>query len=177
MLSAQLPPGKARLQKDGETVTIEAKLHWRRTGDSPVCSAGEECANTFIEIMVGIWLLTLMIVGIYGAFSFGFSVIKVSQEDTRADQILLQKVETLRVYDWSRLTNGYFPTNFPAAYSTNGGVTYQGTIAIKPAPMTESYSNSLRQVTVSLSWVSTGVPRSRTVTTLVSENGIQTYKP
>ena len=127
--------------------------------------------------MVGIWLLTLMIVGIYGSFSFGFSVIKVSQEDTRADQILLQKVETLRVYNWYKLTNGYFPTNFTATYSTNGGVTYQGTILIQPAPMTESYSNTLRQVTASLSWVSTGVPRYRTVTTLVSQNGIQTYKP
>ena len=118
-----------------------------------------------------------LVVSIYGGFSFGFSVIKLSQEDTRANQILLQKVETLRLYDWTKITNGYFPTNFTAPFSTNGGITYQGTLAIAPAPMTESYSNTLRQVTASLSWVSTGVPRQRTVTTLVSENGIQTYKP
>jgi hypothetical protein len=119
----------------------------------------------------------MMMVGIFGAFSFGFSVIKLSQEDTRASQILVQKVETLRIYDWTKITNGYFPTNFTASFSTNGGVTYEGTIAIEPAPMAESYSNSVRQVTASLSWISTRVPRHRTVTTLVSENGIQTYKP
>jgi len=126
---------------------------------------------------VSVCLLTLVVVTIYGAFSFGFSVIKLSQEDTRANQILLQKVETLRIYDWTKITNGYFPTNFTASFSTNGGITYQGTLAITPAPMTESYSNTLRQVTASLTWVSTGVPRLRKVTTLVSENGIQTYKP
>jgi hypothetical protein len=130
-----------------------------------------------MEVIVGISLLTMMVVGIFGGFSFGFSVIKLSQEDTRASQILLQKVETLRVYEWSKITNGYFPTNFTATFSTNGGAAYQGTIAIEPAPMAESYSNSVRQVTASLSWISTGVPRHRTVTTLVSENGIQTYKP
>jgi hypothetical protein len=119
------------------------------------------------------WLLMVVVVGLLGAFSFGFSTIKISQEDARASQILLQKLETLRVYDWSKITNGYFPRNFPV---TNGGIVYNGAIAIAPLPSAESYSNTLRQVTVSLSWVSTGVPRYRVVTTLVSQSGIQTYK-
>ena len=123
------------------------------------------------------WLLMLVVAGLFGAFSFGFSTIKVSQEDVRASQILLQKLETLRIYDWSKITNGWFPTNFTVNFSTNGGVTYDVAIAIDPVPMAESYSNTLRQVTVSLSWVSTGVPRYRVATTLVSQNGIQTYKP
>lgn len=155
---------------------IAAKLQWRSAGRCSICPARVGGA-TFVEVIVGMWLLTMMVVGVFGGFSFGFSVIKLSQEDTRASQILLQKVETLRVYDWSKITNGYFPTNFTATFSTNGGATYQGTIAIGPAPMTESYSNSVRQLTASLSWISTGVPRHRTLTTLVSENGIQTYKP
>ena len=121
-------------------------------------------------------LLLIVVLSLFGAFSFGFSTIKISQEDERASQILLQKLETLRVYDWSKITNSYFPTNFTVSYSTNG-LTYDGAIEIDPVPMAESYSNRLRQVTVSLSWVSTGVPRYRVVTTLVSQNGIQTYKP
>jgi Tfp pilus assembly protein PilV len=129
-----------------------------------------------IEVIVAMWLVMVVVVGLFGAFSFGFSTIKISQEDVRAGQILLQKLETLRVYDWSRITNGYFPTNFTANYSTSGGVTYDGAIAIELLPTAESYSNTLRQVTVSLSWVSSGVPRYREVRTLVSQNGIQTYK-
>ena len=128
-------------------------------------------------MLVATWLLTFTVVALYAAFAFGFSTIQLSQEDVRANQILLQKLETLRIYDWSKITNGYLPTNFIATFSTNGGVTYQGNIAIDRVPLAESYSNTLRQVTVSLSWVSTGVPRNRSVTTLVSQNGIQTYKP
>jgi hypothetical protein len=131
---------------------------------------------TVIEVIVATWLLTVVAVSLFGAFSFGFSTIRISQEDARASQILLQKLEILRVYDWPQITNGYLPTTFTVTYPTNGGVTYEGSIAVEPAPTAESYSNTLRQVTVSLSWVSTGVPRYRVATTLVSQNGIQTYK-
>src|SRR5215813_4196551 len=160
-------------------VKIDTKSHGRNSGRGTACpaTAPGQRGYTFIEVVVGIWLLTLVVVGLLGAFSFGFSSIKISQEDVRASQILLQKLETLRIYDWSKITNGYFPTNFVVNYSTNGGVIYDGKIKINPVPTAESYSNSLRQVTVSLSWVSTGVPRYRVVTTLVSQNGIQTYKP
>ncbi len=155
------------------------KPRWACSGSGTVCPAraGGQPGYTFVEVIVAMWLLMVVGVGLFGAFSFGFSTIKISQEDVRASQILLQKLETLRVYDWSKITNSYFPTNFTVSYSTNGGVTYDGAIAIDPVPMAESYSNTLRQVTVSLYWVSTGVPRYRVVTTLVSQNGIQTYKP
>jgi prepilin-type N-terminal cleavage/methylation domain-containing protein len=149
------------------------------------CGIGAVCPGparrrrglTLIEVIVSMALLLMVVLGLFGAFSYGFTTIKISQEDVRASQILLQKLETLRLYDWSLITNGYCGTNFGVNYSTNGGVAYAGTIAVTPVPAAESYSNSLRQVTVSLSWVSTGVPRYRVVTTLVSQNGIQTYKP
>ena len=157
---------------------IDVKPRWACSGSVAVCPAlGRGLPGyTLVEVVVAIWLLTVVAVSLFGAFSFGFSTIKISQEDARASQILLQKLETLRVYDWSNITNGYFPKNFTVNYSTNGGVTYNGGIAIEPVLTAESYSNTLRKVTVSLSWVSTGVPRYRVVTTLVSQSGIQTYK-
>jgi Tfp pilus assembly protein PilV len=159
-------------------VRIDAKSYWRAGRDTVCCApARRQPGYTFVEVIVSVSLLLIVVLALLGAFSSGFSTIKLSQEDVRASQILLQKLETLRIYDWSKITNGYFPTNFTVNYSTNGGVAYDGAIAIDPAPTAESYSNTLRQVTVSLSWVSTGVPRHRVVTTLVSQNGIQTYKP
>jgi hypothetical protein len=127
--------------------------------------------------VVSTFLLTSMLIALYAAYSFGFGTIKLSQEDLRADQIMVQKLETLRMYDWSKITNGYLPTNFFASYSTNGGIGYHVTISITNAPITESYSNTLRQVTVTLDWFSVGVQRNRSMTTLVSQNGLQTYKP
>ena len=134
-------------------------------------------AFTFVETMVATLLLTLVFVALYAAFLFGFGTIRLSQENLRAEQILVQKLETLRVYDWSKITGGYLPTDLAASFSTNGGVTYDVAIAVTPAPVTESYSNTLRQVTVSLSWESGGVLRNRSMTTFVSQDGLQTYKP
>ena len=132
-----------------------------------------------IEIMIAGGLLAFLVFSLYTAFSFGFTTIKVNQESIRADQILVQKLETLRMYDWTKVTTGYMPTNFTVTYSTTGnqGVTYNGTIAIADNPVSESYSNTLRQVTVAVAWESGGALRNRSMTTFVSENGIYNYKP
>jgi len=137
-------------------------------------------AFTLVELMVGAGILALTMVALYGAFSFGFSTIKLSREDVRADQILVQKLETLRVYNWTNIINNYITTNFTEWFSANGGVSYDGAVNIAPfipSGANESYRDSLRQVTVSVGWISGGVPRVRTMTTLVSQYGIQNYKP
>jgi len=140
-----------------------------------------ESGYTFIEVLVAGGILGFLMVALYTGFSVGFATIALSQENLRADQILLQKMETLRVYDWSKVDSSFIPTSFTNSFSTNGnvarGVTYTGTINIAPAPISESYSNTLRQVTVGVSWVSGRVVRNRSLTTFVSQNGIQTYRP
>jgi hypothetical protein len=141
------------------------------------CAAARLSGYTLVEVMVATGLLTSMLVALYAAFSFGFATIKLSQEDLRADHILVQKLEALRMYDWSKVTGGYIPTNSVSSFSSDGGTDYNVSISIQPAPVTQSYSNSLRQVTVSLSWISGKVTRTRAMTTLVSDNGLQTYKP
>jgi type II secretory pathway pseudopilin PulG len=148
------------------------------SGVPPVEAA--ENAFTLVEVVIGAAIVAFTMVALYGAFSFGFSTIKLSQEELRADQILVQKLETLRVYDWTNIINNYLPTNFTGYYSTNGGITYDGSLSVTPfvpSAASETYTDSLRQVTVSVDWISGGVPRARSMTTLVSQYGIQTYKP
>jgi type II secretory pathway pseudopilin PulG len=155
----------------------------RRTGSRLFCFPPKEAAGnafTLVELMIGAAIIAFTMVALYGAFSFGFSTIKLSQEELRADQILVQKLETLRVYDWTNVINNYLPTNFTGYYSTNGGITYEGSLSVTPfvpSGPSETYTDSLRQVTVSVDWISGGVPRVRSMTTLVSQYGIQTYKP
>jgi hypothetical protein len=130
--------------------------------------------------MIAVLVLGILITALYGAFSFGFTLVKVNQENIRADQIIVEQLENLRFYDWSKITNGFVPTAFQAPFSTVGltqGVMYSGTVSITNAPVTESYSNTLRQVTVVLSWTSCGQPRTRSMITLVSQNGIANFKP
>jgi len=137
---------------------------------------------TLVEGVVGAAILGFTMAALYGAFSFGFTTIKLSQEEVRADQILVQKLETLRVYDWTQVTGGYLQaqTNFTAYYSSGAtnGLSYSGLLSVTPfVPTTESYSNTLRQVTASVSWPSGGITRTRTMTTLYSTNGLWTFKP
>ena len=145
-------------------------------------SRGQLAAGfTLVENLVSVGILGIMMVSFYGAYSFGFKLIRVTQENVRADQILVEKLETIRVYDWSKVTNGtYIPTNFTAQFfpgATVPGATYTGSIAIASSALSESYSNSIRQVTIALAWNSSGLARSRSMSTFVSRYGIQTYKP
>ena len=53
---------------------------------------------------------------------------------------------------------------------------YSGSMVVtnRSLPST-SYSSDMRAVTVTLTWTSAGVPRSRTLTTFVARNGLQNY--
>jgi len=131
--------------------------------------------------MVGFLILGITIAALCGGFSFGFNTIKLSQEEVRADQILVQKLEALRIYNWTNVTAAYIPASFTNYYSTSNtvhGVTYNGAMIVSPFPSAvESYSNTLRQVTATVSWFSEGMTHTRTMSTLVSQRGLLTYKP
>src|SRR5437016_12087168 len=78
-----------------------------------VCERG----SLIIEALVGGVILGLVSVSLYGAFSFGFATVRVSQESVRADQIIVDRLETLEVYDWSKLISGTFvQTNFTSYF-------------------------------------------------------------
>src|SRR5262245_48632043 len=115
-------------------------------------SSRTESAFTLIETLVAFGILAIVVFSLYAALSFGFTTIRLSQENVRADQILMQKMETIRVYHWTKIfTPGYIPQNFQAPFAqvngTNVGITYQGTITITNFPVSaanESYADSLR---------------------------------
>jgi hypothetical protein len=149
---------------------------WRQT---PIAQRG----YILIEIMVGSCILGMAVVSLYSAFSFGFALIKLSQESVRADQILVQKLETLRLYNWSQsqltTAGGIIPATFTDAFAPGTsapGAVYNGTITIASPAFSESYNSTLRQVTITLNWFSGKGTHTRSMTTLVSQYGIQTYK-
>ena len=61
--------------------------------------------------------------------------------------------------------------------ATNGvaNIIYSGAMAISPAPISTSYSNDMRMVTVSLNWKTGSLNRSRSYTTYIARNGLQNY--
>lgn len=144
---------------------------------------------TLIELMVSVSIISILFVALYQGMTFGTISLSRSREDQRATQILLDKVEVMRLYSWDQIhSNGFIPTTFIEAYNygvsnltlvkgyTNEpGFFYYGTIAIKEPPFTNSYSSSMRQVEISVKWTNGGLERERSMSTLVSEKGLQKY--
>jgi type II secretory pathway pseudopilin PulG len=132
------------------------------------------------EVTVGLGIIGTCVAALFSGFTTGFFTIKMSRENLRATQILLQKAEAIRLQSWDQITN---PTNIPTAFidrydpnSVNSpGVIYNGTIIITNCPISSSYSNSLRMVTISVNWQTGALDRSRTYTTYVARNGLQVY--
>ncbi len=140
-------------------------------------------AFTLVEVLIATGILGIMIVSFYGGIAGGFAIINLSRENLRANQIVLEKMETIRLYSWDQInSNGYIPATFtapfyPAAGSSTqtAGITYYGSLTISNAPLAAAYSNNLKLVRVSVVWTNGKVPRTREMETLVSEFGIQNY--
>jgi len=116
--------------------------------------------------------------------SSGYTFTQVAREDLRATQIMLEKMEVIRLYSWDQIngSNGYaIPTTFtntyyPPGIGTSPGLTYNGTLAILPVSFTNAeYATNMCQIQVSVSWPSGKTTRTRTMNTYVGQYGMQSY--
>lgn len=131
------------------------------------------------EVTVGMGVIGMSVVALFSGLTNGFFSVQMARENLRATQILIEKMETLRLYSWDQInTPNFIPAAFTAPYdpnSANQGVTYQGSVSITNAPVASSYSNDMKMVTVTLNWTTGSLNRSRQLTTYVARNGLQTY--
>lgn len=139
-----------------------------------------ERAFTTVEAVIGMALLLIVVVSVYTGLTFSFDTIRTARENTRATQIMVEKTEQLRLFNWDQLTNptnSFIQTNFIVPYyATNIGVTYTGWVTLKPVSIAGTgYTNDMREVTVTLKWVTGKLPRQRTLVTYVSRYGLQNY--
>jgi hypothetical protein len=90
----------------------------------------------------------------------------------------------VRLLNWDQLVNmpGYIPSTFNAPfYSENvtnpppDNFLFSGTVNVGNAPVTESYAEDLRMITIQVNWTSGKILRKRKMTTFVSQYGMQKY--
>jgi hypothetical protein len=117
---------------------------------------------------------------LYEGLATGFTVIKLARENPRASQIMLEKMETVRLYTWDQInSNGFILTNFVAAYypmgGTSSGTMYTGQVTVSDSGLGTSYAEDLKKVTVQLNWLTGSLPRTRSTYTYVSRYGLQNY--
>ena len=138
-----------------------------------------------IEAMLGALILGLMTTALCGCLWCGFGLIQSSRENLRANQIMVQRSEAIRLFNWFEIldTTNYLKPTFTEYYdpqSTNTGITYSGFVtATIPTNIPTAYSNNMRVITISLYWTnSTGrttTTRSRQWQTQVARYGLQNY--
>ena len=138
-------------------------------------------AFSLVEVMVGTAIIAIFFISFFATLGNGFSIVKASRENLRATQIMLNRLEGIRLYTWDNL--GTVPTaNITEYYAPNSannqGAAYTVTMSIAGTTITptSTYSaNSLKKVTVNVAWTSGGKSHTRSLSTYVSKFGMQNY--
>src|SRR5258708_32602812 len=86
-------------------------------------------AYTLAEVMISIFLISVMMVSLYAGFYSGFAIVKLSRENLRATQIMVQKMEAIRIYNWSQITNSTFLKNIFVVYYYHSGTINKNSVA------------------------------------------------
>lgn len=141
-------------------------------------------AFTLAEVLVAVLVLAIIATAFYAALSSGFAVVQSSREDLRATQILMQRLEAVRLCRWDQLTNSTFQEQYDPFNTTNGsaGTVYTGKVSLSAptnVPSACEYFPNVRLVTVSVAWTnnpaSKPLAHSREMQTLVARYGLQNY--
>jgi len=140
---------------------------------------------TLVETIVAVWLGSMMISALYASYAWGFASIGVTRENLRATQILLGRVEALRVCTFSQVSN---PTNTPPIFteyfdpqdqaSGAGGTVYSGTTTVavpSVGSLPESYRTNIVLVTLEVSWNSGKLKHTKSLQTYVARDGMESY--
>lgn len=160
------------------------------------CRVARAQAFTLIEVMISMTVVVMMFVSLYAGITQGLAVISSARENMRATQIIIEKIELLRLYSWDEITTpGYIPMAFAErlmpssitnassvaanvdALSTPGGegTIFVGTIELATPSIAAGYNDNLRLATLTVAWTNGNIRRSRTMQTLVAQQGLHDY--
>lgn len=138
---------------------------------------------------MGAAAMMVVFVTIFGVMTVCLFISSTSRENLRATQIMMDKMEGIRLYSPSQLTNTSFLlqsfTNWASETNNIGlpnvqgyGVMYTGTITIAPVSLATSYASNMHQVTVNVGWVSGGagnMAHTRSMSTFYANQGLYNY--
>ena len=148
----------------------------RWLGSSNHANRSHCAAFTMMEVVFAMAIIGFLVVALYAAIATSVGLVKSCQENERVTQILSEKMDTIRLYNWDQIrSNGFVATNFTVVadpLSANSTPYYTGQIAVVQAPVGSLYRSNLLQVTVNVNWVSGSRPQNRSMTTFVARYGL-----
>src|SRR5688572_29792244 len=96
----------------------------------------KRAAFSLAETAIAMGVMGMVLGALYSGLAAGFFTIKMARENLRATQILVSRIDTLRLYSWNQITNTnprFISTNFVEVYdplAANSALRYFGTITI-----------------------------------------------
>ena len=139
---------------------------------------------SLMEMVVSILMAGIMLPVLFIGLAFAFSGMQATRENCRVTQILVQRMEAIRLAPYNTLQNPTaYPTNSTEYYSPSGqpsgkgGAAYTVTYnwASAPSTLPPSYRTNMMLVTVSAAWKSGSVQHTRSMQSYVAKYGIQRY--
>jgi len=156
----------------------------RKHNSAPTVRNRRTSAFTLVEAVVATLVAAIAVPAFYGCVWAGIAMVKSTREDLRATQIMLQRMEAIRLSAYNALQNPTsYPTNVTDYYTPSGtnngtgGTAYTVSYNWAPGPATlpPSYRSNMVLVTVNASWKSGNVQQTRSSQTYVARYGIQRY--
>jgi hypothetical protein len=143
-------------------------------------SALKEKGGTLVDVVMAVAIIGIMCIGLVGSLTYGYWTMGTTRENQRATQIMLETVETIRLYNWDQVnSNGFIPATFSQVYDPQGspgGITYYGVITTNRPSIGATINSNLMQMTVVLNWTNTrGMAHHRTNVTYIAKDGLQNY--
>jgi len=144
-------------------------------------------AFTFTEIVVATAVMVIIFLALFSGIAYGLTEVQLSRENLRATQILLERMEGIRLYTFDQLvSSNMFAGSFTATYyplamtnQSSQGIVYYGEFAISDPQTGTDYNANLRTITASVTWTNTylskQITRNRQMQTIVGRYGIQNY--
>ena len=143
---------------------------------------------SIVEAVIGMMVLGISALALTGGMISGFTTVRMARDNQRATQIILDKMEMIRLYSWDQLnTPAFVPHTFtvvdtvPTSSTRSGpstqptGITYTGRITLSRPEWLTNYDNRSRLVSVELTWTTGGIRRHRELSTLVTQDGLYSY--
>ena|SRR5215813_11978484 len=160
------------------------KPHLGRWTSSAQARRPSASGFTLIETIVATLLAAIMLPTLFAGLASGFSIVQVTRENLRATQVIMQRMEAIRLAPYKTLQDpAAYPASFTEYYSpsgkTNGapGTVYNVSYKWAPGPTTlpPSYRTNVLLVTVTATWNSGNLQHTRSMQSYVARYGIQRY--
>src|SRR5437867_13036535 len=96
----------------------------------------DRCARGFAlaEAVVGVGVVGMLVAALYTAVTTGFTTEQLDREDLRATQILIEKMDQLRVISWEQLLDStVVPNSFVATFNPDDTPVLRRRLFLPPA--------------------------------------------